>query len=136
MADPCANVLKFTVNDNGTAQDLADDTVKQCNGLVWQRTVPVASYNWQGAKDYCDGLNYGGSNDWRLPNIDELFSIVDKSRVEPAIDVNVFPNTPNNFYWSSTRSAGSSSYAWYVSFGYGDAYASDVGDVVRVRCVR
>jgi hypothetical protein len=67
---------------------------------------------WQHALDYVTKLNnenYLGYNDWRLPNRNELQSIVDYSRIyNPAfnkvftIDVRYFPNTERYYYWSST----------------------------------
>ncbi len=43
-----------------------------------------------------------GLTNWRLPDISELLNIVDNSRVDPAIDINFFPNTLNAYTWSST----------------------------------
>ena len=45
--------------------------------LFWQQS-PAGKMNWQSALKYCEQLILGGKNsDWRLPNIKELFSIVD-----------------------------------------------------------
>ncbi len=46
-----------------------------------------------------DGLC--GASDWRLPTIDEMVSIVDYSRANPAYDVNWFPNSRAIWTWSS-----------------------------------
>jgi hypothetical protein len=44
--------------------------------LMWQDNADASTVtrNWQGAIDYCESLNFGGYNDWRLPNIRELQS--------------------------------------------------------------
>ena len=70
---------------------------------------------------YCENLTLpaGGYSDWRLPNRNELQSIVDYSRYNPAIDTTYFPGTVASYYWSSTTYAYSTSIAWNVYFGYG-----------------
>ena len=81
---------KAIVNDNAT-------------GLSWQDDADASSYTatWQGAIDYCEALTLGGYDDWRLPNINELYTIVDRGRSDPAIAA-VFVNTASSGYWSST----------------------------------
>ena len=38
------------------------------------------------AVKYCDDLNFAGFDDWRLPTANELFSITDDTRFNPAIN--------------------------------------------------
>jgi hypothetical protein len=63
-----------------------------------------------------------GFKDWRMPSKEELYSIVDYSRYNPAIDAAYFPNTPNSWAWSSSPDAYDSYGAWIVDFssGYGN----------------
>ena len=104
--------------------------------LTWQQTVASGTYNWAGAKTYCAGLSLNGTG-WRLPTIKELQTIVDDSRTNPAIDTTAFPSTPADWFWSSSPLAGSSSYAWDVSFDFGFTGYSDVSyNYGNVRCVR
>ncbi|MBN1420307.1 MAG: DUF1566 domain-containing protein [Planctomycetes bacterium] len=74
---------------------------------------------WQDALKYCDGLVFAGRDDWRLPNIRELLSIVDYGRTDPAIDP-VF-GALSEWYWSSSTGAWWPGNAWGVGFGYGSA---------------
>ena len=44
--------------------------------LCWQNPPPESDYTWDAAVGYCDNLSLGGSDDWRLPNIQELISLL------------------------------------------------------------
>lgn len=46
--------------------------------------------NFCAAKKYCENLELWWFNDWRVPNIKELSSIINYSKVHPALDVNYF----------------------------------------------
>ena len=89
------------------------------------------------AATYCTNLTLGGHSDWRLPNIDELMYIVDRSKSNPAIDTTVFENVVSNGYWSSGTVVGFENGAWNVYFydgiGGGWYYKSNSD---YVRCVR
>ncbi len=102
-------------------------------GLIWEVKSDDGgihdtdnTYTWQDAQDVFVGqLNfviYGGYNDWRMPTIKELSSLVNADTYEPAIDTALFPNTMLSRYWSSTTYTGNTSAAWYVDFTEGAAY--------------
>ncbi len=125
--------------DDGGPWMMTRDNV---TGLIWEiktETNKDDEYNWQDAQDvFVTGLNasgFGGFNDWRLPEIGELASLVNRGVFEPALDVVWFPNTAPNWYWSSSTYAGNSSNAWVVSFSNGYDYDDDKTDS-RYRYVR
>lgn len=82
------------------------------------------------AQEYCAKL--GG----RLPEVNELQSLVDYTKSEPAIDKEIFPDTKSSWYWTGTEVSGCSSSAWIVSFGYGYVSSNSRGNVNYVRPVR
>jgi hypothetical protein len=119
-----------------------DDMLHAIDGL---RAGAPAKLEWSGT--LCDGeeVTYAKAEaacaalgeGWRLPTRQELESILDLSRYNPAIDTERFPDTKSGWYWTSTPCAWSSARAWCVDFGYGY-----VGDYLRddylafVRAVR
>ena len=106
-------------------------------GLIWQDNEEAkrVSKNWESAKSHCSSLVFGGYSDWRLPSINELLSIRDLGKYNPAIN-SIFDNVTSSFYWSSTTDASDSSNAWNVYFNYGLDYHSDKGVELYIRCVR
>ena len=135
----------FSDNGNGTVTELRSQ-------LMWQRcsapsseiscvTTPL-SYSWDNALAYCNGLQLGGYTDWRLPNIKALQSIIDVTKTSaPNINTFYFSDAQASYYWSSTTSLGTSSYAWYVDFDISGGTTIMTGGIIKttgqyVRCVR
>lgn len=73
---------------------------------------------------------------WRLPTRQELESILDLSRHDPAIDTDKFPDTKSNWYWTSTPCAWRASAVWVVGFGGGYIHDHGRRGVACVRAVR
>ncbi len=148
-----------TCNDHITASTpdsrftTTPDTVTDSKtSLMWMRcslgqsgggcsTGNATEYNWQQALESVATTNAtspGGYNDWRLPNIKELASIVEVKCYNPAINTNVFPNTTlgSNSYWSSSPHADDNSRAWHVYFSNGINTISNKTNSYYVRLVR
>ena len=97
--------------------DLGNGIVKDnVTGLEWQQATAPGTYTWQEAINYCENLTLGGYDDWRLPTIKELSTLVDSSRFSPAIDNTFFPGTVASQYWSSTTDTYNVANAWSVKF--------------------
>ncbi len=111
------------------------------NQLVWQDdngTIDVKKV-WSEAITYCEDLSFAGYSDWRLPNQNELLSIVDYDKHDSAIN-SAFKNTYPNYYWSSTIRSDNSNNAWLVNFNDGGTFildsSKDNNNSRYVRCVR
>jgi hypothetical protein len=89
---------------------------------------------WSLALDFCDKLSFAGHDDWRLPNVRELQSIIDYGRVEPSIDP-VF-GTLKTLYWTSTTYAGNDATAWTADFFIGQLTPVAKDSTYFVRAVR
>ncbi|WP_313250826.1 DUF1566 domain-containing protein [Stenotrophomonas sp.] len=112
-------------------------TRDETTGLEWSaRDIGRHTNSAKGseAEAACVSLQLGGFNDWRLPTVEELESIRDRSRFDPAIDTDAFPDCPTTWFWSSTPNAESPDrYAWVVGFYDG---RSDVRPHSYNCCVR
>ena len=118
------------------ANGIVDDNITK---LSWQDNysdnggaVKEAS-SWEDAINYCENLDLNGTN-WRLPNKNEFFSIIDYTKYNPTIDGN-FTETKNNIYWSSTTGKNFSD-AWAIDFKVGNIYYLAKNNSAYVRCVR
>ncbi|MBN2791581.1 MAG: DUF1566 domain-containing protein [Desulfuromonadales bacterium] len=104
-------------------------------GLMWQQ-AESASMVWDEALSSCESMELAGYNDWRLPNRNELQSLVDYSESDPCIEDNLFPDVSLSPYWTSTSSVLSPDEANLVSFRKGDVYAYAKTNSSSVRAVR
>lgn len=124
-----------TVTDESTGL-----TWMRCSlGQVWSGDTcerSPASYVWTGAMKAAEDFAFAGHADWRLPNKNELESIVEERCFSPAVNSRAFPATPAEYFWSSSVYAGSFNAAWSVDFGYGSVNASLMSGKLHVRLVR
>jgi len=123
------NPQSFDVRATGVVLD-------RVTGLMWQRVVGAQQFTFADAKQHCTDLSLAGFDDWRLPSRLELVSIVDNSRIQPAINVAAFPDTPSDWFWTATPVGGNAEAAWYVYFYFGYPQAELVSNQFSVRCVR
>ena len=105
------------------------------SGLEFQDDAVGSRMKWEAAISHCEALTLGGHSDWSLPNVNELKSIADRSKVDPAIE-DTFTNTNSDRYWSSTTYEGNKNDSWTVYFGSGYVGNDPKGSSNYVRCVR
>ena len=106
------------------------DTV---TGLQWTKEY-ATSVNWQNALGHCEGLNYGGHTDWRLPNMDELKTLINDTIYSPA---STFPDMPSQDFWSSSSYVGNAETSWRVGFDQGLLGTTNKSmTTLYARCVR
>ena len=135
--------LSYTSNADGTITD-------NNTGLVWEKKTycteeatndPTPNhcylniYTWRSAFNYVAALNaanFAGHNDWRLPNVKELQSILNYQNVAPGVssEFNTCGSTAGSgsctqsgfgqvnvaAYWSSTSYVGLPGWHWCVDF--------------------
>jgi hypothetical protein len=124
--------VHFVDNNDGTVTDMA-------TGLMWVKEATSAGCNngatisYANALTFCENLDFAGHTDWRLPNIHELLSIQDYSKINPAIAL-PFTAVIARF-WSSTKHIGGGVWGVYTNYGYNYACDDDEG-MYGVRPVR
>ena len=107
---------KLDANGN----DLSDDAPwpwamvrDNVTGLIWEVKTNDGTihdkdnmYGWDELESAViatlNSKNFGGFSDWRVPDIKELASIVNRNTYNPSIDIGYFPNTMLSSYWSFT----------------------------------
>jgi hypothetical protein len=145
--------LSYTDNGNGTITD-------NNTGLVWEKKSNDGTihdkgnfFTWDNAfAEHIAGLNqmkFAGYNDWRLPNVKELQSIVNYQNqnnpvVSPAFNNNCTTGatvltgscTTSGGYWSASTYAIIPANAWFVDFGPGNVLGDNKSGAAFVRAVR
>ena len=59
---------------------------------------------FEDASGYVEEISEKSSREWRIPNNEELRSIMENKCINPAVNPNVFPNILVENYWSSEKS--------------------------------
>lgn len=139
--------LTALANDRFTYSADGAEVTDATTGLIWRRCSEGQQFSF----DRCEGKatehNFKGAianakshtkpeSAWRVPNINELSTLVEKRVRHPAIDTNVFPNTASNRYWSSTPHEMESTQAMIVYFTDGHATKYNQNNKAYVRLVR
>ena len=106
-------------------------------GLTWQdnRFVESERVTYAQAEKLCKELRLGKFDDWRIPTIKELNSIIDYKKYDPAI-LDGFSIAESSYYWSSTQYMGDPDKVWGIDFKDGAADANGKAYDRRIRCVR
>ncbi len=140
-----ASADRFIDHQDGSVTDVK-------TGLMWSKcsvgqaydngqcTGNAASKDWNQALQQVQTLNGAGGQagfaDWRMPNINELASIVEFQCFDPAIQLSVFPATPSATYWSSTPDPSKSGRGRSIYFKYGSDITPEVDGERYTRLVR
>ena len=115
---------RFTDNGDGTVTD-------NLTGLMWAKDadidIPDTSETWMLSIDFAENLSLGNAGcgasytDWRLPNVNEMRSLIDYGNYSPALPSDhPFINVLYNNYWTSSEYSADSTLAWHVKLFSGD----------------
>ena len=142
---------------NGRYTDPGDGTIVDTRtGLMWKKcsegsnwdgtsgscSGSAAKFSWSEALQRANNVNVGsageklGHNDWRLPNIKELASLVERKCYDPAVNAAFILNTQSDNYWSSSPFDTSSTAAWAIDFNSGIVNNGNQTNLRYMRLVR
>lgn len=139
-AQTCNDAIPANTPDGRFVVDGGEVTDTK-TGLVWQScslgqmasdcSGTANTYDWQEALQAAEANAL-----WRLPNINELRSILEEKCDSPAINLTIFPNTISSYYWSASPFANGVGASWYVDFSGGKLSWVQNSGSYHVRLVR
>lgn len=166
QSSPSFTSQRFIDHGDGTISD-------KVSGLMWMRCSVGQTWsgsncegepikvNWKDAAKVTQNFSFVGKQDWRLPTIDELSSIVfcSTGRTEmarpagrfqrttdgrceaeqyqtPTVNNAIFPNTPASWFWSASPYIHHDRDAWGLNFNEGNVSWGVKGNESHVRLVR
>ncbi len=125
----------WDIGDRFVPKTIGGDAVvfDRATGLMWPQDGSKAGanhggrLNWANALIYCNGLNFAGFTDWRLPNIKELQSILNYGATDPCVygAWSNFNYVDHTNCWSSTTVFVNTTRAWVIHFDAGDKWKTD-----------
>jgi len=135
--DYTINPPMYTVIDASADSDASNDVViDNVTGLMWHRQDDNTTKSWSDASTDCQSSTMASYDDWRLPNVKELASILSFGGNRPTIN-DKFSSTSSSYYWSGNSYSGDSNSSFIVLFdGMNfDTYTAKT-ELHYSRCVR
>ena len=117
---------------------ITQEAWEKCNGYNGYDKDPSACDDTSGetASTYCANLRLGGYNDWRLPSLEELWSITTKSGRSPALNQTFKNNGAKDWYSTRTGQKSSIYRAWAINMANALTETGNKVDPWYIRCVR
>lgn len=132
---------RFVVLPDGMVKDVTHKLLwMQCSvGQIWNGSSCVGEVSrlpWASAVKTAATLHYGNITEWRLPNKNELNTIVESACSQPAINSTIFPQTVNRAYWTSSPYDSEVKYLWVVVFSNGSILPLAGSSTAAIRLVK
>lgn len=137
---------KFEDHGDGTVTDRDSKLMwMRCSiGQTWAGgscTGQAIASSFAAGQAAADDVNRAGAffyNDWRLPHVRELAMIAERECQNPRVNLTVFPQTPSEFYWSTTSRPGNETkdFVFALSFGNENVKLRAKDQLSHVRLVR
>jgi hypothetical protein len=107
-------------------------------GLTWQDDFDAQDIekDWDGAVLFCKNLSLEGHDDWRLPIVKELETIIDRSKPNRVVVGGLKNIGDDGYYWSASPHETQEEFAWMMNFTRGYEYINYKTYERYIRCVR
>ncbi|MDH4273427.1 MAG: DUF1566 domain-containing protein [Gammaproteobacteria bacterium] len=114
---------RFFINEDNTITDLESGlTWMRCSvGMVWDGKICIGSprlMDWAQAKHWGQTMKLGAYT-WRLPQLSELATLVEREcrhSAAPRINHRYFPNTPLSPFWTANATPGRENHYYVLGF--------------------
>ena len=122
----------------GTYLNAASSKQDDKTGLVWQDNKEMVKneLNYDDGKAYCQKLKLDGFDDWRLPTLREVYTIVDLTRNRPALKHGFEVRISERFWTVTPNIENPEKEAWLIDMSYGEAEPYRKDRAYYIRCVR
>jgi len=134
-----ANVICTNLPKTKQSQKWFKKTTKgvedSLNSILWEPITKSNRYiklSHEESWEKCESKSLYGKS-WRLPTLDELYSIVNYQHVKPSLNTEIFSKMQNRYYWSDD--AFSETQAYVVGFSIGSVATSKKENKSYFRCV-
>lgn len=116
----------------------SDVLIDSKTGLMWQdnSAAKYTKKDWEGAMDFCSKLRLAGYDDWRLPTIKELETILGTSPRNMDMKKGFKNVGGSGYYWTSSVDESNKDFAWMMNFKRGYEYINYKTYERYIRCVR
>lgn len=121
--------------DASVYKTIEEGIVDPQNGILWAHLDAYdkkLKHTYEQAQEFCEMLDLHGRS-WRLPSVDELYSIVTYKRVRPSVPTESFGVMMSRYYWSDDNFGESQAYV--VGFKLGSVATSAKSNRSYFRCV-
>ena len=119
-------------------EDQGEVVIDHATGLMWQKSGSDNALTYQETQAYIKQLNrerFAGYNDWRLPTVNELLSLVEQNYQSKGIYINPLFDSRQLWCWTADKSS-AELVAWRVNFSDGAVNWYSLNAVIYVRAVR
>jgi hypothetical protein len=133
----------YLINPPSLTDNLDGTVTDNLTVLTWEQKTAANeqyTYKYSEAVSYCENLNLGGHDDWRVPTRKEYSTLLNLGRVSPALDITYFPYSTSTevYYWTTTPYQMDPTKLWAIQISFGtiekDSYDPEEYPL-KVRCV-
>lgn len=96
---PDADLYSSTVTSGGSSYRIVTDSTTR---LIWQKNPEDSTKTWKNALSYCENLEYAGLSNWRLPNNNELMSLINNNGSSNFPEISEVTASDSRKFWTSS----------------------------------